>query len=72
MVMVIVHCRLKELLEERKMEQKELASLTKIREATISEMCRNINKTFPRHIVEKIADALELNDINELITFEHK
>ena len=65
----IIVCHLKQLLDERGMEQKELSKITNIREATISEMTRNINKMFPRSVLEKIADALELDDMNQLISF---
>lgn len=66
----IIVCNLKQLLEERGLEQKQLSEMTKIREATISEMVRNKNKMFPRHVLEKIANALEIDDISEIITFK--
>ena len=65
-----INCKLKYILEDRGWEQKKLAEMTGIREATISELCRNINKTYPRNVLEKIADALEINDISELIQIE--
>lgn len=65
-------CRLKLVLEERGMEQKELSKLSGVREATISEMCRDINKTFPRNVIEQIANALEIDDINSLLSFSNQ
>lgn len=62
-----VVCHLKRILEERGWEQKKLAEITGIREATISEMVRNKNKMFPRHTIEKIADALDIDDISLLL-----
>lgn len=67
-----VRCNLKAILEERGMEQKDLAKLTGIREATISELCRNINKMFPRTVIDKIADTLQIDDINVLITIHNE
>ncbi|TQR44894.1 XRE family transcriptional regulator [Paenibacillus popilliae] len=66
----IIVCNLKQLLEERGLEQKQLSEMTKIREATISEMVRNKNKMFPRHVLEKIANALDIDDISKIITFK--
>lgn len=63
----VLVCHLKKILEERGWEQKRLAELTKIREATISDMVNNKNKMFPRHVIEKIADALNIDDISELL-----
>ncbi|MEC0209545.1 helix-turn-helix transcriptional regulator [Paenibacillus ehimensis] len=67
-----VRCNLKAILEERGMEQKELAQITGIREATISELCRDINKMFPRTVIDKIADALQIDDLNLLISIQNE
>ncbi len=64
----VVVSNLKKVLEERGIEQKQLAEMTEIREATISEIVRNKNKMFPRHVLEKIAEALNIDDIREIIT----
>lgn len=63
-----IRCNLKKLLNDRGWEQKKLAEITEIREATISEMCRDSNKMFPRSVLEKIVEKLDLDDINELIS----
>lgn len=70
--MVEITCNLKELLLKKGMDQKELSKRTGVREATISEMCRDINKTFPRSVVEKIANELKIEDINQLISLSKK
>ncbi|QGQ97558.1 XRE family transcriptional regulator [Paenibacillus psychroresistens] len=62
---------LKSLLESKGWEQKKLSEVTGIREATISDMCRNINKMYSRQVLEKIADALEIDDINKIIEIEN-
>ncbi len=63
----VVICDLKRLLDERGWDQKKLSKIAEIREATISEMVHNQNKMFPRHVIIKIAEALDINDINQLI-----
>lgn len=65
-----IKSNLKKILSERGMDQKQLAELTGIREATISEMCRDMNKMFPRSALERIADKLQIDDVNELIRIE--
>lgn len=39
--MVEISLRVKELLKEREISQKELAAMANIRESTVSEICRN-------------------------------
>lgn len=63
---------LKSLLDSKGWEQKKLSEVTGIREATISDMCRNINKMYSRQVLEKIADALEIDDINQIIEIENE
>lgn len=66
-----IRSNLKSLLDSKGWEQKKLSEVTGIREATISEMCRNINKTYPRQVLERIADALEIDDINKIMEIEN-
>lgn len=62
-----IKMRLKELLNERGITQKELSEKTGIRESTISEICRNSKTVMNfKHIV-KIAEVLEIQDIREII-----
>ncbi|WP_342428420.1 helix-turn-helix transcriptional regulator [Paenibacillus sp. FSL L8-0158] len=67
----ILICDLKNLLIEKGWEQKKLSELTGIREATISELVRNKNKMFPRQVLEKIINVLEIEDITKLIRIEY-
>lgn len=60
--------KLDEVLKDRNMSQKELAELTGIRPAAISELYNNQRKSINREHIEKIAAALNISDINELIT----
>jgi putative transcriptional regulator len=60
--------KLDEVLKDRNMSQKELARLTGIRPAAISELYNNQRKSINREHIEKIAAALNISDISELIT----
>jgi putative transcriptional regulator len=66
--MKVVKLRIKEQLDKRGMQQKELAEITKIRPATINDLYHDRSKQIPREVIEKIANALDIDDINELIT----
>jgi putative transcriptional regulator len=62
-----VKLRLKELLDERGIKQKDLAELTGIRESTISDICRGSRTVMNFEHISKIAEALKIKDIRELI-----
>ena len=62
-IVVLVNERLK----ERGWTQKQLAEATGIRPAAISEICNNQRTTINREHLTKIADALGITDIRELI-----
>ena len=62
--------RLKDILEERKLKQKEPAEMTGIRESTISDICRGSRTVMNFDHIAKIAEALEISDIRELIEQE--
>lgn len=54
-------------LAERNMTRKELAEITKIRPASISEICNNQRISINREHLIKIAEALEIEDVRDLI-----
>jgi transcriptional regulator with XRE-family HTH domain len=64
-----IFVRLQQILKEKGMTQKQLADITKIRPAGISELCNNQRTGINREHLEKIATALNIQDINELIEF---
>lgn len=68
--MVNISLRVRELLNERNMSQKELASVSGVRESTISEICRNARSVINFEHLSKIADALGVTDIRELIVLD--
>ena len=62
-----IRIRLKELLDERGMKQKELAEKTSIRESTISDICRGSRTVMNFEHIAKIAEILGIKDISEII-----
>lgn len=62
-----IRIRLKELLEERGLKQKELAEMTGIRESTISDICRGSRTVMNFEHIAKIAEVLGISDIRDLI-----
>ncbi|QDP42970.1 Cro/C1-type protein [Bacillus phage vB_BmeM-Goe8] len=59
--------KLKEALEEANMNQSELAELTGLRRATISEIAQNSRTVMNKSHLGKIMDALDLKDINDIL-----
>lgn len=59
--------RLKVLLAERDMNQKDLAEKTGLTTRLISEIANNKVKMYPKEALEKIMVALELSDLGELL-----
>jgi putative transcriptional regulator len=62
--------KLKEVLKQRNMTQLELSKKANVRQAAISELCRNERQEINLEQMERIADALGISDIGELIQFE--
>lgn len=58
--------RLKEILEERRIEQKELAEMTGLSTRTVSQLCSGKIKRYPREALMEIINVLEIKDANEL------
>lgn len=66
----MIRIKVKEILIERGLTQRDLAKLTEIREATLSQIVRgNVDKINLEYL-EKIMFALELKDFNDV--FEWK
>jgi len=59
--------KLKEALEEANMTQSELAELTGLRRATISEIAQNSRTVMNKSHLGKIMDALDLTDMNDIL-----
>ena len=65
-----VKLKVKELLEERNITQKKLAQISGIRESTISDIVRGTRTVIDFEHLSKIAEALEIDNISQLIDFE--
>ncbi|MCY8609863.1 helix-turn-helix transcriptional regulator [Bacillus haynesii] len=62
--------RVREILEERGMEQKELAKATGLSARAISDLCSNKGTRYYKETLERIIRALELKDANDLFDLE--
>lgn len=60
--------RIRVLLAERDMSQKDLAEKTGLTTRLISEIVNNKVKMYPKEALEKIMEALEVDDIGRLFT----
>lgn len=63
-----IKSNLKTLLNDRGIEQKELAEMTGLSVRTISELANDKMKHYPKRALEAIASALDIDDINQLLT----
>ncbi|GGE80415.1 helix-turn-helix domain-containing protein [Priestia taiwanensis] len=65
--MVKVKILLKEQLDKCGLTQKELSEATEVRAATIHDLYHNKSKQIPIKVLEKIADELNIRDMNKLL-----
>ena len=68
----VVKLKVKEAIEVRGITQKKLAEISGIRESTVSDIVRGSRTVINFEHLSKIAEALEVNNIAELIDFESK
>lgn len=64
--MKVVLC-VRELLEKHNLTQQELSSRTGIAQSTISPMVRNVKERVDLDHIRRIAEALNIRDMNEII-----
>ncbi|HBU81782.1 MAG TPA: XRE family transcriptional regulator [Paenibacillus sp.] len=62
--------KLAELINERGLNTRQLSKMTGIRWNTISDMAENKSKAWSPENLNKIMEALELQDISQLIEYE--
>lgn len=62
-----IYVKLSEVLKKREITQLELSERSGVRQAAISELSRNIRDSINIRHLERIADALNIDDIAELI-----
>lgn len=65
-----VEIKLRQILKERKMEQKELAEKTGLSVRAISELANDKIERIPKNAINKIAHELNITDIRQLIDFK--
>lgn len=70
--MLEVKFKLKEILEERNITQKQLAQLSNVREATISEIVRGSRTVINFKHLSAIAEALDISQIEKLMVLVEK
>ena len=63
-----VNFKLKELISNSNMTQKEIASKAGIRENTLSDLLKNDKKGIRFSTLEKLANVFDIQDINEIVT----
>lgn len=64
-----VELKVKDLLESKRITQKKLAEIASIRESTISDIVRGTRTVINFEHLSRIAEALEIRDIRQLIDF---
>lgn len=65
-----IEIKLKQLLKEHNIKQYQIAKQTGLTTRTISELANNQVERIPKTALCKIAEALELTDIRDLIDFK--
>lgn len=63
-----VKSNVRELLIKYGMDQRQLAELTGLSVRTISELVNDKTLRYPKKAIEAIASALDIDDINEIMT----
>ena len=66
----VVKLKVKDALDKRELSQKKLAEMSGIRESTISDIVRGTRTVINFEHISKIAEALKITDIRELIDFD--
>ncbi|MCM3705850.1 MULTISPECIES: helix-turn-helix domain-containing protein [Cytobacillus] len=62
-----IRVKLDEVLKNKDLTQKQLAEMTGLRAASISELYNNQRTSINKEHLQKIAEALNINDISELL-----
>ena len=67
-----IEIKLKQLLKERSIKQYQLSEMTGLTTRTISELVNNQVERIPKNAICKIAIALDIEDIREIIDFKNE
>lgn len=66
----VVKIKLKQILKDKKIEQKDFAEMTGLTTRTISELCNQKTNRYPKEVLAVIMDVLELKELDELLYIE--
>ena len=69
MEVCMIKCRLKSLLKDRNISQKELCQMINARPSTICDLCNNNSDSIKLSLLERICTALEC-DITDIISLK--
>lgn len=61
------YVKLKKILDKKGISQKDLAAMTGLREATISELANDSRSAYNKKHILKIMEALKITDLSDLI-----
>jgi transcriptional regulator with XRE-family HTH domain len=64
-----IKVKLKEVLKERNITQKQLEEISGVPQSRISKLCSEDRKEVNLLMLERIADALDIKDLSQLIRF---
>lgn len=67
---IVMRVKLKEILQERQMNQGELVKLTGLRQAVVSELVHNQRMSIKKEHIEKICKALNIKRIEDIIELQ--
>lgn len=67
--MKVIKIRLKQALKDRSLTQKQLEALSGVSQARISKLCRDDRQEVNLLMLSKIANAMDITDISELLDF---
>ena len=62
-----VKLRLRDILKERGITQAEFSKISGLRTAAVSELCNQMRTSIHIEHIRKVAEALDIRDMNELI-----
>lgn len=65
----MIRIKLKEILKEKNMTQKELAERTDLRPNVLSEMANNSRTTINKEHLEIVMDELGIEDLNKILEY---
>lgn len=66
----MINTKLKDILEEKNVTQKELAAILNVRPNSISDLCGNSRTVLNKELLEKVMLHLEITSFDEILELE--